>query len=238
MSNEYLNEGELTKKRTPSELRNWLIQKVSQICSTDEGTRAFRMQTGLIKQLVEEISPLAIFGMQKYGDNKQIYLHPVIGNQPYDAIIADSRHNPPIKTYIEITLSHEGEDDYWRRCELLNNNFVFLHSPVIKEGKGKNRKITIPPKATSVEERVKNELDRILIAARKKEHIDYPTNTFLIISFEDLYPFREAMNDNKIDIFMTENILTLDLRFSALYLVGNTGNTFREYHLNKQDRYQ
>ena len=77
MSQERVSKEELTKNQTPLELWNWLIQTVSQICPTNEGEKDFRLQKGLLKQLVEEISPLAIFGMHKYGDNKQFFLQSI-----------------------------------------------------------------------------------------------------------------------------------------------------------------
>jgi len=119
MSNEVISIDELTKKRTPSELRNWLTQKVEQICSTEEGQKDFRLQEGLLKKLPEEIAPLAIFGNRKLGNTGQVLLQPVIGNQPYDAKIINKRTEPASETYIEIAQAHEGQDDYWRRYELL-----------------------------------------------------------------------------------------------------------------------
>ncbi|MDD5038476.1 MAG: hypothetical protein PHN78_04080 [Dehalococcoidales bacterium] len=104
----------------------------------------FRLQKGLIKQLVEEIVPLVIFGKHKFGDNTQVFLHPVIGNQPYDAIVVDTRTKPASQSYLEITLAHEGENDYWRRCLLLEEGYVPSYASVIKDGKGKNRVVSIP----------------------------------------------------------------------------------------------
>lgn len=234
MVKERCSKEEIEKERTPSELWNWLIQKVEQICSTKEGLKEFRLQKGLLKQLVEEIGPLAIFAKHKFGDADQVYLQPAIGNQNYDAIVTDLRTNPASKNYLEITHAHEGGNDYWRRRELSEKGIVFSHAPVIKTGKGKNRTVSIPPEATPVEERVKNELDRILDAAKGKEHIDYPANTSLIIFFDDTPPFKEVIDNKKLDDFVNENILNLDLRFSELYLVGETKEIFREY-LNRQD---
>lgn len=236
MSIEYINVEELTEKRTPYELWNWLIQKVNQICSTKEGEKAFRLQKGtFLKKLVEEVTPLAIFGKHKFGDTKQVFLQPFIGNQPFDAKVIDKRTEPAFETYVEITQAHEGEDAYLRRCELLKKGIVYSYATVIKKGKGKHRSVSIPPEATSVEERVENELGRILIGAQKKEHIDYPANTSLIIFFEDATPFQEVINNEKLDSFVNENIVNLDLRFSTLYLVGQLEYVFREYPINLQD---
>jgi len=234
MSNEVISQEELTKERTPSELWDWLLQKVKQICSTDEGIKDFRLQKGLWKQFVEEIAPLAIFGKHKFGDTDQVLFQPVIGNQNYDAIVIDLRTKPASQTFLEITQSHEGVSDYWRRRELLEKGFVFSYAPVIKEGSKKNRMFSILPVATPVEERVQKELDRILEAVKRKTGKDYPANTSLIISFDDGPPFQEVMDNKKLDSFMNDKFANLDLRFSALYLVGRIRITFREFCLNKR----
>ncbi len=112
MTIELCNEEEIEKERTPSKLENWLIQKVNQICSTEEGKRTFRLQNDkekLIKKLVEEVAPLAIFGKQKFGDTDRVLLQPVIGNQNYDAKVIDKRTQPASETYMEITQAHERE---------------------------------------------------------------------------------------------------------------------------------
>ena len=235
MPNEHVSKKELEKERTPSELWDWLIQKVNQICSTEEGRRTFRLQNDKekhIKKLVEEIAPLAIFGKLKFGDTDQVFLQPVIGSQNYDAKVIDKRTEPASETYIEITQAHEGEDNYWRRCELLEKGMVFSKASVIKTGKGKNRHVSIPPEATSVEAGVTNELSRIIDAAKRKAGKDYPANTSLIISFDDMTLSEERLNminHATIDSFVKEQVFNLDLRFSRLYLVGEAKEVFREY---------
>ncbi|MDP2920290.1 MAG: hypothetical protein Q8O43_08750 [Dehalococcoidia bacterium] len=239
MPNEYVSKEELEKERIPSELWDWLIQKVNQICSTEEGRRAFRLQNDkekLIKKLVEEIAPLAIFSKHKFGDTDQVLLKPVIGNQNYDAIVNDLRTKPASQSYLEITQAHEGANDYWRRCELLQKGIVFSNAPVIKIGKGKNRQVSIPPEATSVEEGVKTVLKRIIEAAKGKAGKNYPANTSLIIFFDDTTLSEERLkviNHTTIDSFVEKEIMNLDLRFSQLYLVGEAKKVFREYPIKR-----
>jgi len=241
MSTKYVSKDEIEKERTPSELWDWLISKVKQICSTPTGLKAFRLQKDkekLIKKLVEEIAPLAIFGQQKFGNTNKVLLKPVIGSQNYDAEIIDKRTEPTDKCYIEITQAHEGENDYFRRCELLKNGYVFSNAPVIKKGKGKSLTVSIPPEATPVEEGVKKELNRIVDAAKRKAGKDYPDNTSLIIFFDDAELSEErlkVLNCPTLDDFVKKKLLPLDLRFTMLYLVGEVQELFREYPIKRQD---
>ncbi|AII61550.1 hypothetical protein [Dehalococcoides mccartyi] len=235
---EYVSKAELEKERTPSELWNWLIQKVGHICSTKEGLTAFRLQYGLLKKLPEEIAPVAIFGEHKFGSTDQILLKPVIGSQNYDAIVIDKRTEPSTETYIEITQAHEGENDYWRRCQLLNKGYVFSNAPVIKSGKGKNLQVSIPETATPVEAGVKNELDRIVDAANRKANKNYPDNTSLIIFFDDTKLSEErlqALNLPTLDDFVKKNLMNLNLTFTTLYLVGGAKVVFREYPIKQKE---
>ncbi|MGE0902637.1 MULTISPECIES: hypothetical protein [Dehalococcoides] len=237
MVTEYIIKDEIEKERTPSELQSWLSQKVENICSTQEGLKAFRLQKGLLKKLTEEISPLAKFGEHKFGNTNQVLLKPVMGNQRYDAIVIDKRTAPATKTYIEVTQAHEGKNDYWRRRELFNKSYSFAKAPVIKTGKGKNIQVSIPPEATPVEEGVENELKRIVVAAEKKAGKDYPTNTSLIISFDDAELSEKRLEELSyptIDDFVKKELLPLDLRFSHLYLAGKANKVFREYLITKQ----
>jgi len=160
-------------------------------------------------------------------------MQPVIGNQPYDAVVTDLRTKPPTRSFIEITQSHEGRDNYLRRRELLEKGHVFPYAPVIKtRAKGKKgQAFSIPPEANSVEERVENERRRILAAAKGKEGKEYPPNTSLIIFFDDAPHFQDVMDNEKLDGFVSRDILNLDLRFSTLYLVGRDV-VFRECRLS------
>ena len=234
MSGEGISIEELTKKRAPTELLSWVIQKINQIESTDEGEKALRLREGLAKQLMEEVYPLALFGYRKFGNNDQILMQPVIGNQSYDAVVTDLRSKPASQSYVEITQSHEGENDYLRSLVLEEKGFVFMRSPVSKTGTKKTgRQISIPAKALSADEVARNELGKIVDAAKRKVGRNYPINTSLIIVFGDDWFFRQAINDAALDNFVKKHILKLDLRLSKLYLLG-WHNVFREFSLGKR----
>lgn len=239
MTNKYISKEELEKVRTPYDMWDWLIQKVNYICSTEDGRRAFRLQNDkekFIKKLNEEIAPLAIFGKLKFGSTDKVLLQPVIGNQNYDAKVIDKRTERFSLTYVEITQSHEGEDDYWRRLELYKKGVVFTRASVIKTGKGKNRLVSIPAEATDVEKDLENELNRILEALRRKAGRDYPPNTSLIVFFDDTGNFEEALkltSKTTIDCVIKKEITKLDLRFSNLYLVGKAKKIFKEYSVKE-----
>lgn len=238
MSNEVISEEELTEQRTPSELLDWVGQKTDQIYySGDAGRRALRLYNKgpakeLMKKFMDEAIPLAVFGKRKFGDTNQVLLQPVIDDPRYDAVVTDLTADPPTESFVEITLSHEGRDNYLRRCQLLEKGYVFPYAPVVKAKAKKGQAFSIPPEANSVEERVGNELKRILAAAKRKEGKEYRPNTSQIIFFDDAPHFQDVMDNEKLDGFVSRDILSLDLRFSTLYLVGR--DVFGEYSLGKK----
>jgi len=146
-------------------------------------------------------------------------MQPVIGNQRYDAVVTDLRINPRSQNYVEITQSHEGENNYWRRRELLKKGYCFLYASVIKTGTKKDQVVSISPEANSIEGRINNELERIRAAAERKERKDYPANTSLIIFFDDSPPFQKVIDNEKLDSFVNQNIFNLDLRFLDTYFI-------------------
>ena len=235
MSDESISIEELTKKRTPSELWSWFKQKNDQICnSSDEGRKALRLHEGLNKQLMEEIYPLAIWAERKFGNTNQVLVQPVIGNQDHDAVVTDLRIDPASKSYVEITQSHEGENEYLRSLVLHNEGLVSRYGKVNKKGTKKTGlKVSVEPGGAYVEEAAKDDLERILAAAERKKGKDYPANTSLIIFFDDSLHFPRVVDDAHLDDFVSRNILNLDLRFSTFYLVGEN-HVFREYSLAKR----
>ncbi len=194
--------------------------------------KALRLHKGLAKQFMEEIYPLAMFGERKFGNTNQILIKPVISNQPYDAILTDFRSKPPSQSYVEITQSHEGENEYLRSFVLYNRGWVSRYGKVSKTRTKNGMQVSVEPEAVSVEKAAEDDLKRILDAAQNKTGKDYPTDTSLIIFFDDTLHFPKVIDNAKLDSFVTRKILKLDLRFSTLYLVG-WQNVFREFSLVK-----
>ncbi len=231
MPNESISVDELTKKRTPLQLLDWVKQEVERLELTEEGHRELLLHEGLAKQLMEEVYPLAKFGTHKYDKTDQILIQLIRGSQNYDAVITDLRIEPPIQSYVEITQAHEGENQHLRSLVLYKNVIVPMLSPVIKKGtKKKGMQITTPNLATDVEQNVIDEQWRIIEAAKRKAGKDYPFDTSLLIIFNDGLHFQNVVNDIELDAFTVEHVLNLDLRFSTLYLMG-WYNVFREFSL-------
>ena len=231
MSGEIISIEEMIQKRTPSQLKDWVKQVMDRYNLSEEGHRKLVLHQGLAKPLMEEVFHLAEFGVKKYGETDKILIQPIIGSQNYDAEISDLNANPPKISFIEVTQAHEGEDEYLRSVVLAEKGIVPLRGPVIKKGTKKTgRQISVPFTATDVIQNAKEELVRIVEAAKRKEGKEYPQNTSLLIVFNDGLSFQKVISEKELDDFVIKNIFTIDLRVTALYLLG-WSKYFREYYL-------
>ena len=103
--------------------------------------------------------------------------------------------------------------------------------PVIKKGTRRTGlHVEVPYVATDVTQNIEDELSRIVEAAKRKEGKSYPAGTSLIIVFNDRFQFQQIVSEKQLDDFVKTNIITLDLKFSTLFLLGQT-TYFREYRL-------
>ncbi|MFC1970857.1 hypothetical protein ACFLV0_02835 [Chloroflexota bacterium] len=221
MPDDVISIDEIIQKRTPSQLKDWVKQAMDRYNLSEEGHRQLVLHEGLAKPLMEEVFNLAEFGIKKFGNTDKILIQPIIGSQNYDAEISDLDTDPPNISFIEVTQAHEGEDEYLRSVVLAEKGIVTLRGPVIKRGTKKTgRQINVPYTATDVIQNVKEELMRIVEAAKRKNGKDYPPNTSLLIAFDDGLTFQRVISEKQLDDFVTRHIITLDLRVSTLYLLG------------------
>jgi hypothetical protein len=91
----------------------------------------------------------------------------------------------------------------------------------------------VEPKVAPPSEFAKDELERIVDAAQRKASKDYPPDTSLVVAINNDVFFRRATDDATLDGFVKKHVLGLDLRFSALFVVGRRKKVFREYSLPK-----
>jgi hypothetical protein len=229
MHEEIITEDEITTERTPKELIDWVESKIN-----TAGEKTIRLRQGLAKQLVEEVYPLAIFALKKYGETKLIHIKPLIGNQNCDAILTDNSYSPALVSYVEVTQAHEGEAEYLRALHLQEFGYVPGTGAVKKEGTKKTGlKVSVQAEAVSIDSVAESELQKIVDAIGRKEGKSYPANTCLVVKFDDGYMFRRAIDNTTIDRFMQDKILGHYLCFDEVCLVGKFKAIFRQYCLTR-----
>ena len=230
MSEESIKKEDIEQERTPKELLAWVESNIELVASTEGGEQSIRLREGIMKPIMDEVYPIAMFAVKKYGETEEVKIKPKIGSQNYDAIVTDYSCSPPEENYLEVTLAHEGEDQYLKALHLQRHGYVFSTGTVKKEGTKKTGiQISVEPEAYSASDNVENELSKILEALKRKEGKKYPVNTDLVIIFNDGHMFRRHVDNRGIDAFIHNNALELDLQFRHLYLVGDRGGSFYQY---------
>jgi len=217
-----VTQDEIEIERTLSEVVEWVFSTFDKIASSREGITSLRKVTyPEIKVFLEESYPLALFCKNFFSEDDAITISQKVGNQSYDAKI--SGHNT--LEYIEITNAIDGYDEKLRNIELDRIGSVPGVGEITITGTkaSGNQVIHIDSKAVLADEtkyKIKEKQKKLILEAiDKKSKIDYPPNTMLIVSFNDM-----MFNTDK-DIvelqFLMEKIVSLKVsNFAGISLVG------------------
>lgn len=231
----FVTEGELTKERSPEELAVWIEYKMAEIAAQDGGKEAVRLRKGLCKQLVEEVYALHIFAQTRFNGISNITLRAVLGNQNYDAIITDNSSQPAKVSKIEITQANEGEGEYLQRLMLNERKWAPAAPGQIEKRGTKNTGIVLTTKtaAVNVEEYPDVQIGFITSAFSRKIGKNYEPGTELLIMFDDVLGFREEEHLRKLSAFVNTDLGSQAAGFSAIHVVGWSGETFISWPPNR-----
>jgi hypothetical protein len=227
---EFINKNDLETPRHPSQIRQWVENKINEIDSSKEGKHAVRFRKSLTKELIEEALPLGIFCEKYFGVSELVKVQHVIGNQNYDAIIYDERVEKTTLKYLEITQAHEGQDANSRMQVLEEKGHVNLLGAVDKQGtKHTGFSITVENVAVEHSATFNREVQRIYDAAKRKSEIAYPKNTGLIIIFDDYIAIRDEADSLQLVEFIQNEVLPVLNNFSKVFIVGWSAKTYLEF---------
>lgn len=233
MPKDRISRKEFEQPRSVADFVPWVKHARDVIASVAEGKRDIRFGRGIAKQLVEEAFPIGMFASRHYGDSAEVFIQPVLGNQPYDAIVRDAREAKSPISHIEVTQAHEGRDWHLRMRKLDEEGHVSLTGPVKKKG----NKFEIRPEvrgcATALDcekGRIRDAIERKL----KKRDGTYPAETALVIAFDDHFMFDESVRSQGVRMIdslsgLVESYLPQLTQFQWVALVGWCWNTFREW---------
>lgn len=217
---------ELETPRPAKDLLPWAIERINEIGATRDGKSILRLgKDRMVKMLAEEVLPIGIFAARHFDASSNVIVQPIDGNQNYDAVVTGD----PLIGHIEITQAHEGELDHLRMLILERDGRVGVFDEITKSGTKKTGLVLKnEPQAKSHHEVVDEELTRILEAAQRKVGKQYPSDTALVIPFED-----PAINDTSdvdlLDQFIHKHVLREAQQFCFLGVVGWVRHFYRGY---------
>ena len=183
------------------------------------------------KEFYEEIYPLSLFVSHRYPRRDDILVTPNLDNRPFDAVIHDHSVAPPSELMVEITMARDPQE-HLRMEYFVKHGHVSVWSPLISTGNKRNRETHFEPEAVEHRELVARLCQWIKVAAEGKagKADRYGHSHGLVIAFDDWFKPLDGDTERLRD-FVTANILTLPLNFSALYLVGMSGRTYLPFLL-------
>ena len=220
---QYVTAEEICVKRRPAEFLAWVEAKFDEIARKPGGRDAIRFRKGLCKVLVEEVYAMSIWAGHLFSKHDPVLLEPVLGNQNYDALVADLSSSPAVIRRLEITQAHEGEAAYLRNLMLCRDGWAWGSAKLEKKG---TKRTGIQIVLTAYDEHASKALRLIRNAIKKKSKRHYLDDTDLLVMFEDSVIVRDSPIIESLNALFDEEITQMKLPFSRIYFTGWSTQTF------------
>lgn len=218
-----LQAAEMVVPRSPRELCEWVHSKASELSESEEGKRYARSGKLLPKKLWEEVRPLGLFALARYGSDG-VMCTPNLDNNNYDGRI-DLRSAPVSTIFVEITYAKDGYDERLRLDVLNREGSVNALGEVVVSGtKASGRQnISVANEAVKHVDTRSSALAILEERIKAKSEIAYGPNHVLVVVVDDYIPFRTE-EDKSVLMGFTEDILSrATLDFGAVYILGSSG---------------
>lgn len=231
MTSSFLAPPILEEIHSAADYLHWVRKLIAQVKEEPDGLRRIRLREGLLKELMNEALPVGLLASNYFGGSDKVSIQLKVGNQNYDALIADRRICGSGVEYLEVTLAGDGEDDYLRMRALHENGEVSGLGTVTKIGtKTTGLKIHVESEMISQAEQLRREQVRISRAIERKLSKKYPPNTLLLVAFDDAMAFDRS--DNMANaIAAVESFLPKLQHFHSVALVGLKADMFLSWPL-------
>jgi len=231
-SNLLLTKEEMTTPRTPTELACWVEGKCRLIADYREAKEWALLRKGLSKEFHEEVYPLNLFVTHLYAKRSDIKCVPNLDNRDFDAIILDYSTSPQSELKVEITSAVDGYDEYLRMKYFVKHRSVSVWDTLSASGTEKRgHDIHVENELTAHSVLLERTFSLIQSAFKGKSVIPNKTQRYgqghvLIVAFDDWQWFNPEQDMLALKAFVEKDVLTLQLDFAALYVVGLSGKTF------------
>jgi hypothetical protein len=220
MSTSILTRDVLEESHTAKSYLSWARGLVAQVKSEPDGLRRIRLREGLTKELMTEALPIGHLASTYFAESEDVRIKLKIGNQNFDAEVSDDRKNASPLSFIEVTLAHEGEDEYLRSLVLHEIGEVSGLGKVTKRGTKKSGlTVEVAREMVSQGDVLSRERDCVSRAIERKLDKDYPADTLLLIGFDDTIAFERRDNTENLQAVLDEFLSRLK-SFHTVAIVG------------------
>jgi hypothetical protein len=217
-----LQRADMEVPRSPRELCDWVDSKASELSQTKERKDYARSGAILPKKLWEEIRPLGLFALCRYGA-EGVMCTPNLSNDNYDGKIDFPESSiPPI--YVELTYAKDGYDEHLRLKVLSSEGTVNALGKITVSGtKASGKKIEVENEAVDHIEVRTAALALLKDRLAGKKNKQYGRTHVLVVVVDDYLPFRTD-EDKEVLVKHAQSIVAdLKLDFGAAYLLGASG---------------
>lgn len=226
--NTILQQVDMETTRTPSALCDWVDSKTSELSETNDGKPFACSGAPLPKKLWEEIRPLGLFALHRYGSRNDVKCTPNLSNENHDGKIDFDDSSIP-SVYVEITYAKDGYDESLRSEVLSENGSVNASGRISKSGTKASgrRKVDVENECVDHQETRGRALEIVRERIVNKSNKTYGPNHVLVVVIDDYLPFRTE-DDRKILIECAKSIIdNVKLDFGEIVLLGSSGNYLR-----------
>ncbi|MFH1674998.1 MAG: hypothetical protein ABIF87_16460 [Pseudomonadota bacterium] len=210
----------IERPRVARELYEWVQRVHGEFGKTAEGKSALRRRSALyLKELLEEIWPLANYALLFFPERSDVRFQPVIGNESYDALLVDESGST--LCYFEITQALHGEAGYQdrlRREHLEQYGHAPLTGPPLRRDPDSGFIAETLGECVDHSDAVEITFCQIRAAIEAKATKVYPANTALIVEFQGIH-LQQPNDQAALDALAKSTLCDLASRFSELALI-------------------
>jgi len=220
MPTPFLTNDVLEESHTAKDYLWWAKGLVERVKSEPGGLERIRLRVGPAKELMNEAIPIGLLASKYFGESDDVRIGLKIGSQNFDARVSDGRKRPSTVSYIEVTMAHEGEDEYLRMWHLHEKGEVSGLGGVTKRGTKKTGlAVEIAGEMVSQTEVLRRERDLLSKAMNRKLGKAYPPNTLLLVAFDDIMAFDRKDNAENLEAVLVDYVPSLKT-FHTVAVVG------------------
>ena len=234
-----LDASDMSTPRQVGDFLAWVKRKAEELSASPEAKSFARSGGQLPKKFYDEIYPLALFVEHEFTATSNAVVTPNLSNDNFDATVffGDSVDT----LYIEITRAKDGYDESLRDEVITRDGSVCLTGPIQKvEGRrgAPDRIVEVENEATSHEVLLHKSLSLVEAAVRAKANRVYGRHHLLLLVIDDYLPFRMKPDHRALHALIRDALLSLDLDFMRLVVLGISGELVLSYQLPRYAQHE
>ena len=229
-----LDRKEMGLSRHPAELAAWVEYNCERMGEFKESKSYARSGSALPKKFFEEVRPLSIYAVEKYGLEEEVSVQPNLGSENFDGVIRFADAHP---IFVEMTSAKDGYAESLRIESLEANGHVNALGRVEVTGKrnSPDRRIDVCDEAVDHNELVGEHLAIVTNRYLAKADARYTRNHVLLIIVDDHIPFRELRDANLLEGLIKTLIKLYPPSFGAIATIGQSGRVLFEIPVEQSE---